>query len=1561
MGNLRKVIASISLVAVLSTFAVTNAAFAKSPFTDVPDNHWFTTEGWDVKVKDAGIFTKTTAMPDQNVIRADMAVMVDAAAGLQKAATTLEAFPSGVFTDVKSTDYWYKALQAGRQFQVFSEKLKFDATGLTNRAQAAKVVVQAFGLAAAAPKTAAFSDVKLGYTGADAWMNNIYTAYCYGLVKGINGKFMPGDNVTRAQLAKMLVVAKDAPALITDCTKSTTTPDTTPPVTTTGGSVTVSMDADSPAVSVLADGTAFNKLLTLDVSGGSKGANINELTVTTFGKVSDTNLKVSVWEGSVREGNVVSVSEGKATVVFNTPIEVAAGGDVKLDVAVNLDATIGSGTVGAKIASASDVVIDGGTVDGTFPISSPEFGIVDGSNSVAAVTFDVVNLASTNRAIDPQTAYKITTFKLSETSSKEDVTFSGITLFNNGNTSDSDLKNITVKDQDGNPLGSVDQTTDKIANIMFDKPYTLKKGTARNFDVYVDVTGGSTRTAQFIVQNDYDVVVTGSNSAAGIIATAGTLTDTAFPMGDLTTGNSGYNFVTVNEGSASLAKDNSSPSGDMTLGASDVVLGTFTVQAQGEDVELQKIALDFSNGSSKKTTTSNATSYFDCVQTSSSDSTCSATSQNDLQGSVKVVTSEGKTLYTVSADTLSLWNNSPSYATLSAYQTVKAGESMKFNIVGSLGSNSTYTGAGENLTVGVNKMYYYKKSSLKFANTGSATANSMSVTTSSLAVTSDTSYGAQTVVHGTSSVKIGSFKVKGSSSEKVNVTSIALKVDNTVNTVNSDTVVTNLKVYKGSDNTGTQLGTTQSSVPDNSVLTLSVGNLMLGLSEEAQVVVYADISSSFTGGQTLTTTVSASGVSGTGQTSQSSASGPSSALPLQTVSVVSGGTLTVSTASDTPIAKVLVAGTPYTDTNGTVAKFRFAATKAEDIYLKQLTLRIDNTTNAAAVSDAVLYGSADNTALGDVIGTVSSIQAENSSTPGYLEWTWSGANRPKVASNSSYYVTVKADIVSSGQTSVSGKSPTFILSNVKAEGSAAITPTIIGAFADSTATLTSDSGVAVNDGAACQVNGNLTADATSLTVKTCALAGVPTLFPVGTNILVGSEQMLVTATSNPILTVTRGYNGSTAATHSDSDAIKYAGKLAASSANNVVVVSDLTVLPGASSCTAQAESATACTGAVGDFIEVGSEHMYVYAAYRNSAGAYDLLYVVRGANGTTIAAAAGAVAVNDVATPGKVAGNAMTVYDTKLTVAANTTGLSSAAMTAMELAKIVFSATPNTTDTAENKATITKMRITVTATNASASNFVMYPDEHYNDSSYGVTGKYVADSVVEFNFGDSNADGSADTTFSDTPYDEVVEGHSQTYDIKADTISGTNGALSVQLANTGTSSSAAYGSSGDVSWTDGTSTPIAWINQSGTLVPLRDFSSSASTGTPDTTAPALSSAASGGDSNNTLDSEDTITLTFSEPMSQLTFTNVTKISGGQITANLAAQNVTAGTLLTFGTPTTGATTFTPSWNSSTVFVLTAGTSTGTGPTGTVTPSQTLFMDVSGNAATTSTPTLSGTY
>src|SRR5207249_3065813 len=72
------------------------------------------------------------------------------------------------------------------------------------RAQVAKIVVLAFGLPLAAPQGQRFSDVAAN----NEFASYIETAYAHGLVTGYaDGTYRPNNNVTRGQLAKIVVQA----------------------------------------------------------------------------------------------------------------------------------------------------------------------------------------------------------------------------------------------------------------------------------------------------------------------------------------------------------------------------------------------------------------------------------------------------------------------------------------------------------------------------------------------------------------------------------------------------------------------------------------------------------------------------------------------------------------------------------------------------------------------------------------------------------------------------------------------------------------------------------------------------------------------------------------------------------------------------------------------------------------------------------------------------------------------------------------------------------------------------------------------------------------------------------------------------------------------------------------------------------------------------------------------------------------------------------------------------------------------------------------------------------
>ncbi|MEK7212835.1 MAG: hypothetical protein AAB678_00130, partial [Patescibacteria group bacterium] len=164
---------------------------------------------------------------------------------------------------------------------------------------------------------------------------------------------------------------------------------TTPPVV-TGGAMTVSLAADNPAAKNIADGSAYNDLLKLNLTAGSQGVKVNGVTVTKTGLIANTNITgVSVWDkDGNRHGDVMSslTSDNKVTISFSkNPILVAAGGTETLLVRANISAAAGSGLVGFKLAVAGDLVTDG-TVGGTFPVQGNEMNIIDGSSSLASTT-----------------------------------------------------------------------------------------------------------------------------------------------------------------------------------------------------------------------------------------------------------------------------------------------------------------------------------------------------------------------------------------------------------------------------------------------------------------------------------------------------------------------------------------------------------------------------------------------------------------------------------------------------------------------------------------------------------------------------------------------------------------------------------------------------------------------------------------------------------------------------------------------------------------------------------------------------------------------------------------------------------------------------------------------------------------------------------------------------------------------------------------------------------------------------------------------------------------------
>jgi hypothetical protein len=111
------------------------------------------------------------------------------------------------FTDVQPSDYFYVPVQYLYCTGVISGYADntFRPYNNTTRGQLTKIVVLAEGWPIYTPPTPTFNDVPQTHP----FYTYVETAYRHGVISGYsNGAFRPGDNITRGQLCKVVVLAE---------------------------------------------------------------------------------------------------------------------------------------------------------------------------------------------------------------------------------------------------------------------------------------------------------------------------------------------------------------------------------------------------------------------------------------------------------------------------------------------------------------------------------------------------------------------------------------------------------------------------------------------------------------------------------------------------------------------------------------------------------------------------------------------------------------------------------------------------------------------------------------------------------------------------------------------------------------------------------------------------------------------------------------------------------------------------------------------------------------------------------------------------------------------------------------------------------------------------------------------------------------------------------------------------------------------------------------------------------------------------------------------------------
>jgi len=648
------------------------------------------------------------------------------------------------------------------------------------------------------------------------------------------------------------------------------------------GDYSVELSDDNPSATTLMDESAYNEMLTFEATADDGDWDISSITVERFGISTDAmvgGVLIKDSEGS-RHGNVYTFSDKEAEIVFeNYPISIEEGNTETISVFYNLGSTATSGTIGAKITAIN------GDPDG-LPLVGNTFTLASGGSVLGALTVDVVNVATTAVSVDVGTDNKLLTkFQFTESTSNEDVYIEELTIYNNGSSADGDVLNWELRDPQGNTLAEVAQTDDKYVTLdLTNSPgYRIPNGSSKTLSLYVDVADGSSRTTQAVILDDYDVVAIGKDTDTRILATGANVVDTStFPVGDIASGSNGYNTITAAAGSLTVSKSNTSPTGTVAAGGSDVLFGVWNFKASGEDMEIRRLDI-----------------YATRTAPDNGDSGSTANEADDVfTGTVKLKTDDG-----VTRKSLTVADNVPATAatayTLSSYFTIPAGETVEVSIYGNL---RTDLSSADSFQFGLDDVYYKRLSTGDFQTYGTAkTANTLTGAAGSLSVVKDSAWGNKSVIADTNK-QIGQFVIQTGSTEGVNVSSLTVDITSIAG-------LDEMWLQKGTgdcdESSSDLIGSVDTSPAATDNIYSTGGDFEIPESGSQTFIVCGNFDSNLATG-TYQTSLNASDVSATGATSGESVTN-SAAATGQIMTIQTAGVLTVKVGSN-PAAQVLRAG-----------------------------------------------------------------------------------------------------------------------------------------------------------------------------------------------------------------------------------------------------------------------------------------------------------------------------------------------------------------------------------------------------------------------------------------------------------------------------------------------------------------------------------------------------------------------------------------------------------------------------------------------------------------------------
>ena len=629
---------------------------------------------------------------------------------------------------------------------------------------------------------------------------------------------------------------------------------------------------------------------------------VTAVTMQRTGISADTSLSnVYLFDGDVRVTDAASVTSGSMINFSNSSGLFSVSGSKTISARADMAATAGE-TIGVRLTA---VTLSSGSVGG-LPISG-------NNHTIATATLAGADLSTAPTGsgdTDPGTDINVWQGTISVTT--RDVVLTRLALRQIGSIQSVDIKNFRLF-VDGVEVAS-QVSLDANGYVTFVLSKTLATG-SRVLKVIADVIGGSGRTVQMSLRGAYDVKVIDSQYNAAPVVTA---TGDAFPYDPAA--------FTVNAGTVTVVKASTSQANNVTVGGSDVSLGTWTVTVYGEAVKIETLTVGIDvNGTDADNTFRNGRVMINGAQYGSTTHVAAVDSAATGQSfTVNFMVNPG-TPATVEFRADIFDNEGTDQVALLTTTTVQA-----TLVAGSCN-------AVQQVSLGTLAVP-----------SAEVDANSLTIASGSIALASTPSYPAQSTVAPQSAYKLASFDLSGNATEAVNLNTIAVGFAGN-GTFDPSDDLTNLYVKYGNKTTSIK-GT----VSDGSITSLANSwsiSEELAINGNMTVEVWATIGSSIVAAgsdDTMIAYMRVTGITaGSGTTVYADVDSDSVASDNgatgQTITI-EAGTLTVSKDGSAPVSALV-------DDSGTVVT---GAWKFEALYdnftVTDATFTIANVTAVSTVT-----------------------------------------------------------------------------------------------------------------------------------------------------------------------------------------------------------------------------------------------------------------------------------------------------------------------------------------------------------------------------------------------------------------------------------------------------------------------------------------------------------------------------------------------------------------------------------------------------------------------------------